>query len=232
MPRRHKPVSEKTRKAVADLRATVDRADAQLDPAAGLRSATHTVSPERVAPTQESPAKFDQVPPGQPNVHAAADVSVRRGPGRPPKPRSEENEAPLPEILLNEEQCAYLLEMVGSFNTAWVSLCFRMPPTKAGEIWKFSKGELDMLAPPATKVINKHAPEWLRKYADEFALAVVLLPILTAKMGATIAARYTAKRTVEEITEKAKAATQGGAPKPNSSAGAPHLVPVNAEASL
>ncbi len=107
-----------------------------------------------------------------------------------------------PPPVLTEEVCKYFLQMVGGFNTMAVALTMRIPVMEAGKIWGFSKQDLDALAPPSTKVLNKHLPDWFKRYQDEFALAMVLMPMLTMKMAATITYRHNQRRSTEKREEQ------------------------------
>jgi hypothetical protein len=190
-----KQISGKTRRKLEEISARVDSLDREREnPGTPAGSGA-----------SEAPARFEKVSPSsdaQPGIGAAP----KRGPGRPPKSRPEvpTPETPsgkpspvgtpsaavlLPSFVIDEKQCTYLLQMVGNFSTMLCSLATGLPPTESAKIWFFSPFEIDALKAPATRVINKRAPEWLRLYADEFALLIVLLPILTAKMAATIGIR-------------------------------------------
>jgi hypothetical protein len=113
---------------------------------------------------------------------------VKRGPGRPPKEKISSvapAPTPAPVILLSDESVKGLIGMVSSLAAYGFSLSTGAPVDALAKVWTFSDGEKAMLAPPAAELINKNAPEWMKKYETEFKLALIAVPILIAKLAMT-----------------------------------------------
>lgn len=110
----------------------------------------------------------------------------------------------------------YFLLLVGQFNTYTAALTLGIPAQDAAKIWMFSDAELGTLAPPATVVVNKYAPEWLLKYQSEIALLLVLLPMMTSKMAATVAYRQQQRQAARVDVQPpiAPVKSNGGEAKP------------------
>jgi hypothetical protein len=75
--------------------------------------------------------------------------------------------------------------MVSTLAAYGFSLSTGAPVEVLGKIWTFTEGEKAILAPPAAELINKNAPEWLKKYETEVKLLMVAIPIFIMKLAAT-----------------------------------------------
>lgn len=179
-----------------------ERSEQEFTPAT---PGVETISNE-VAPVQSAPSATKRGP-GRPRK--AETAAVTPIPPSPAAAGAAPREIDLPDVLLTEQQMSYLLQLTGSFSTYAVALSTKLPVEKVGEIWRFTEKEIDTIAPPATKVANKHLPWWLKHWADEIGLLIVLLPILTAKMATTIALR--AQLAAAEAKPVAPAKPNGGA---------------------
>lgn len=198
-----------------DLRKDVEAAEAKLEQVE--HSGPSTLPPMAVVSALEAPLEATPETPATPQPEIRRfprekksqppAVDEKLPPGRPPLPRCAKcghkmrhctcsrpaeavttmKPADASVLVLDEATVKYLIQLVGQFNTMAVSLTQKMSAADAGEIWMFSPQEMAALTPCSTKVLNKNLPAWLLRFQDEFALVIVLLPILIAKMAMTMA---------------------------------------------
>lgn len=141
--------------------------------------------PVKVSPPQAPQSAFEKVAPA-----AAFPVDPlpeqKRGPGRPAKISiAPAAQAPAPVILISDESVKGLIGMVSNLAAYSFSLSTGAPVEALSKVWTFTEGEKVMLAPPAAELINKNAPEWMKKYETEIKLAMIAVPILISKLAMT-----------------------------------------------
>ena len=117
---------------------------------------------------------------------------TKRGPGRPPKTcekcgklASECKGHAEEKFSISDETVKGLIGLVSNLAAYGFSLSTGAPVEHLQKVWSFSEGEKTMLAPTAAEYINKSAPEWLKKYECEIKLALILTPIMVAKLAMT-----------------------------------------------
>ena len=152
------------------------------DPSTAKAATDPTVNSVKNNPAPESAFPVDRV------------EEPRRGPGRPPKlcsicnkPASECKGHAAVKFEIGEATVRGLFSMVSQLAATSLALSTGLPLKDLGELWKFSDGELAVVVPPATEIINENAPEWLLRYEKEIKLGFVLVPCLIAKMSMTYA---------------------------------------------
>lgn len=136
----------------------------------------------------------------------------KRGPGRPPKTESATLAKPEEKFSVSDATVAGLIGLVSNLAAYGFSLSTGAPVETLGKVWTFSQGETAMLAPIGAELINKSAPEWLKKYETEVRLALILTPILVAKLAMTHAVvtaykEKTKKETSSPATETGSTGT-------------------------
>jgi len=170
-------------------------------------------------------ASDGSVSPVRPAIIETARPGARPGPGRPRKPAagptpvqsSGEHPTPAPPPAeFTPETIAYFLRMMGALQALLVALFFKVPMKDAVAIAAFSPKEIEALEPPMRTVVNNRAPEWLRLHQAEVSVVCVLVPIMMAK-----AAMLISYREEREKAEKAAAAPESAAGKPNGSGETP-----------
>jgi hypothetical protein len=151
------------------------------------QNGTTGIPPAKTFPAQAPEAAFAKAAPA-----AAFPVDTppepKRGPGRPPKEKISSVPpvpATAPVILISDESVKGLIGMVSNLAAYGFSLSTGAPVEALGKVWAFSDGEKAMLAPPAAELINKNAPEWMKKYETELKLALIAIPILISKLAMT-----------------------------------------------
>ena len=85
------------------------------------------------------------------------------------------------DTIFDPEATNYIISTI--FNT--------MANLTKEEDWALDKEEMEILGPPLNRVVNKHAPNFLKKYQDEVVLGTVLASIFITKVQ-----RINAKKTV------------------------------------
>lgn len=160
-------------------------------------------------PETERPPSPAAVPPKK---FPRAGETAKRGPGRPPKvsvqrgglssegSRASEIPAAAPAPYSAKADPGMpgasvrgLLQMAAGISAgiSWAAL--KIPYMTALGIWQFSPAELDQIEKPGAPFLEKYAP-LLDQWGIEIEFAGVLLPILTTKVFAILAA----KRALEE----------------------------------
>jgi hypothetical protein len=74
-----------------------------------------------------------------------------------------------------------LYDALGKVEALCARIALKIEPDIAAAVFTYDEKQKEALAEPTAKVIGKHAPEWLRKYPEEFALLVVFSAIMTEK---------------------------------------------------
>lgn len=77
--------------------------------------------------------------------------------------------------------CGAIFDTVGKVEAFAATKLYKFSPEVADKAFTYSQVEKDKLAGPTAKVINKYAPEWLEKFKDEIALAMLFVTITAVK---------------------------------------------------
>jgi hypothetical protein len=93
------------------------------------------------------------------------------------------------------------MQLLGGTLALGSHFALKLPLLQAGEIWTFSKDELDRIEGPGGPFLEKYAP-FLDAWALELDFAGAIIPIVGAKIFAVIAA----KRALEAADKKGPAA--------------------------
>lgn len=125
--------------------------------------------------------------------------------------------APVVEIF-TPSQIKEALNVLAHVQTAVVTRVWGVPADVAERVMRFTDEEKDELAPPAARVINKHAPDWLKKYADEITLVTVLGGITLKKIGALNLAMAARSVVVTPASPSRPVASTNGTPTPTANA--------------
>lgn len=103
-----------------------------------------------------------------------------------PLPQSQNNPSPAT-VSESEEEMAFVPQTDTIFDPEAtnyiVSTIFNTMATLTKEKeWALDKEELEILGPPLNRVVNKHAPDFMKKYQDEVVLGTVLISMFITKM--------------------------------------------------
>lgn len=120
--------------------------------------------------------------------------------------------APAPKIeVFDPAWTGTLFDTIGKIEAFAATKMYKMSPEIADRCFTFTTAEKDKLSGPTAKVINKYAPEWLEKFKDEIALAMLFVTMTAVKFqmaamlmktqGAAESMRERAKPPVENKTE-------------------------------
>jgi hypothetical protein len=78
----------------------------------------------------------------------------------------------------------------------------KVPREIADRVFTYSPQEMELLVPPTSRVLQKYAAEWMIKYQDEIALAVLLTSVTMAKVNACIMLQKASQANSPEIPKK------------------------------
>jgi hypothetical protein len=84
--------------------------------------------------------------------------------------------------VIPEQYVSTLYDIVGSVEVLLFGAILKLDRDIAHQCFTYSKIEKEKLVPPTAIVLNKHLPDWLLKYKDEFALAALILMMTTSKI--------------------------------------------------
>jgi hypothetical protein len=85
--------------------------------------------------------------------------------------------------VFNEQWAGVLFDVAGQLESMAAVKLYGYTPEQA-KIFAYTDAEKGLLAGPLTRVLNKHSSAWLSQYADECALAGLLLTVHAAKINA------------------------------------------------
>ena len=122
----------------------------------------------------------------EPEISPSADAPARTD---PLFKIAEEAESAFPGVSAGDGEAAepgVAIADTGVLDGATVELLLSMPfdfiAARNGDHWKLTPAEKAALVPVATRVANKYSPALLAKWADEAALATVLVVILYKRL--------------------------------------------------
>lgn len=160
----------------------------------------------------ELPARPATIPDGPAKKFPRAEESkTKRGPGRPPKisptrgeasdsaasrvgessasaPAPSPYTAKAPASPLDGMGIRGLMQLLGGSCALMTHFSLKISLIEAGQIWTFSKEELDRIEGPGGPFLEKYAP-FLDAWAIELDFAGAMIPIVGAKLFAVIAAK-------------------------------------------
>jgi hypothetical protein len=114
--------------------------------------------------------------------------------------------APAPAAQLppafSEDAVKAIYDGVGMLEAGIFAFLMKVPYSAVKGIWAYDEMEKAMLVGPSTAVINKWGTEWMKKYADEIALAFLLTAITRGKVDAALDVRARLIREAQEKREK------------------------------
>jgi hypothetical protein len=84
--------------------------------------------------------------------------------------------------VIAPDSCKLLYVSLSKLQTMFLSRKMKVTPEFAKEYLEYSPEELDMLAVPTAKVINKRVPAWMVKFEDEIALCMMITTITASKI--------------------------------------------------
>jgi hypothetical protein len=138
---------------------------------------------------------------GQPSEFVRRDLPPKPEP--PPEP--EIVIEPSPE-LISAVMAAQIYGLLGTLEVYGAQKIWGLTPEEARRIFKYSPGELAVLAGPTSAVVNKYANAAVLKYREEIALVLALLYVHREKMAAV--------QDIFENRQRAAAAAAEATPAP------------------
>jgi hypothetical protein len=109
-------------------------------------------------------------------------------------------------VVLSPESCTAIYTIMGKLLAAGVSKFKDVPAEIASRAMEFTEEEKKVLGPQTAKVLNKYAPQWLMKYADELMLITLISGSVMGKLRAVD--EWKAENTVDVRTKNVTAMPQ------------------------
>ena len=93
-------------------------------------------------------------------------------------------------IPQNDSNCVISEDMAGTI----LKTPFEVAAAFLGDHWKLSKGEVDLMAPPASRVFSELFGQWAGQYPDAYMLGFSLIVAVAPRAAQTAQDRKTIKR--------------------------------------
>jgi len=110
--------------------------------------------------------------------------------------------------LIPPEWVSTFYDVFGSLEALAFAKILDIDSDTAKTVFKYSALEKEQLVPPTVRIVNKYAPDWLIKYKDEIALAMLLVMMTTTKVAAA--------KMIFEMKKKTEGASHSNVPSADS----------------
>jgi hypothetical protein len=78
-------------------------------------------------------------------------------------------------IDFSKQEISAFYAMLGSFEAWAIHRWWKIPPEIANRVFAYGDDDLELLWEPTSKVLSKHASEWMRRWKDEIGLLLTLV---------------------------------------------------------
>jgi len=133
-----------------------------------------------------------------------------------------------PVEFFDPEWCDELYDTLGKIEAFGAVRFWKVNPEIASKVFTYTEKEKDKLRGPTSRVVNKYVAEWMIRFKDEIALALLLFAMTANKIAMLNGVLQIQAAMDKQAAERAK--VQAQAPQPVQAQPEPVAAPANGDA--